>query len=450
MERHSTSGQFLGRQVQGGKPLLCHFCYCNLIRHQARGNPDSLRTYTGPAFSYISRGARTLLSGSASFVPATSPIRLASDGGSKRRATMDECCTLTTPVVSHTRYLARSELKGPIQNEKIQATMTAAAAWLICRRSPEERRWTCHPQRFTSRSSCRPSSPGPWPPGWRSRAARAHTCGPDGVLRVHAYGRSRQAAVSVSVPWAPGLNLSLSFHLDGLSLLFAILITGVGTLIVLYAGEYLEDHPHAGRFQVFAVRLHGLDAGLVLSDNVIALFVFWELTGFTSYLLIGFEHERPEARRAATAGAARHRRWRPGAAGGGAPARAGGGTAQLVRAGRQRLACAADPLYAGIVAPRSARGVHQVRAVPVPLLAAERDAGADAGQRVPALGDDGEGGRLPGRANDADRSAARRSGPAPITVVGAVDDGRRGRAGRCSRPTSSACWRIPRSARSAC
>ena len=111
---------------------------------------------------------------------------------------------------------------------------------------------------------------------------------------------SRSGPFSVITEWAPALNLSLSFRFDGLSTLFATLIAAVGTLIVLYAAKYLEHHPHAGRFNVALFAFMGSMLGLVLSDNVIALFVFWELTGFTSYLLIGFEHERPEARRAAT------------------------------------------------------------------------------------------------------------------------------------------------------
>ena len=102
------------------------------------------------------------------------------------------------------------------------------------------------------------------------------------------------------VPWAPGLELSLSFHFDGLSLLFATLIAGVGTLIVIYAAKYLEGHPQAGRFQIALFAFMGSMLGVVLSDNAIGLFVFWELTGFTSFLLIGFDHERREARRAAT------------------------------------------------------------------------------------------------------------------------------------------------------
>jgi multicomponent Na+:H+ antiporter subunit A len=104
---------------------------------------------------------------------------------------------------------------------------------------------------------------------------------------------------SVTSAWAPALNLSLSFRFDGLSTLFALLIAGVGTLIAAYAAKYLEHHPHRGRFNVALFAFMGAMIGIVLSDDVIALFVFWELTGFTSYLLIGFDHERSEARRAA-------------------------------------------------------------------------------------------------------------------------------------------------------
>jgi multicomponent Na+:H+ antiporter subunit A len=103
----------------------------------------------------------------------------------------------------------------------------------------------------------------------------------------------------VELPWAPSLGLSLAFNLDGLGLLFAILITGIGALIVLYASGYLAGHPQASRFYSSLFAFMGAMLGVVLSDNVLTLFVFWELTGFTSYLLIGFEHERPAARAAA-------------------------------------------------------------------------------------------------------------------------------------------------------
>jgi multicomponent Na+:H+ antiporter subunit A len=106
-------------------------------------------------------------------------------------------------------------------------------------------------------------------------------------------------SLHVEIAWAPSLGLSLSFNLDGLGLLFALLITGIGTLVMVYASSYLEDHPHAGRFYASLLAFMGAMLGVALSDNILTLFVFWELTGFTSFLLIGFEHERAEARSAA-------------------------------------------------------------------------------------------------------------------------------------------------------
>jgi multicomponent Na+:H+ antiporter subunit A len=103
----------------------------------------------------------------------------------------------------------------------------------------------------------------------------------------------------VEQSWAPGLFLSLAFHLDGLGLLFALLITGIGALIVLYASSYLAGHPQAGRFFATLFAFMGSMLGVVLSDNLVTLFVFWELTGFTSFLLIGFQHEEASARAAA-------------------------------------------------------------------------------------------------------------------------------------------------------
>ena len=106
-------------------------------------------------------------------------------------------------------------------------------------------------------------------------------------------------AFTVTVPWAANLGLSLSFHLDGLGLMFATLITAIGLLIVGYAARYLDGHKDARKCHLSLFAFMGAMLGVVLADNVLTLFVFWELTGFTSYLLIGFEHERPEARAAA-------------------------------------------------------------------------------------------------------------------------------------------------------
>jgi multicomponent Na+:H+ antiporter subunit A len=99
-----------------------------------------------------------------------------------------------------------------------------------------------------------------------------------------------------STAWVPALGIELSFLLDGLSLLFLLLITGVGALILIYSGDYLKGHPQLGRFYAYLLFFFASMVGLVLADNVIVLFVFWELTSLSSYLLIGFDHERPAAR----------------------------------------------------------------------------------------------------------------------------------------------------------
>lgn len=99
--------------------------------------------------------------------------------------------------------------------------------------------------------------------------------------------------------WSPELAVNLSFALDGLSLLFALLICGIGTLVLIYAGGYLADHARLGQFYAFLLLFMGAMLGLVLADNILTLFVFWELTSISSFLLIGFTHERSESRAAA-------------------------------------------------------------------------------------------------------------------------------------------------------
>ena len=99
--------------------------------------------------------------------------------------------------------------------------------------------------------------------------------------------------------WVPSFGVRFSFRLDGLSSTFALLITGIGTFIVLYSGGYLAGHAHQGRFFSFILMFMGSMLGLVLSDDLITLFVYWELTSITSFLLIGFDHQREAARRGA-------------------------------------------------------------------------------------------------------------------------------------------------------
>ena len=99
--------------------------------------------------------------------------------------------------------------------------------------------------------------------------------------------------------WVPSFDVALSFQIDGLSLVFGLLITGIGTLIFIYAPGYFGNHPDRGRLYVWLTFFMGAMLGLVLASNLITLFVFWELTSITSYMLIGFKHESAKARAAA-------------------------------------------------------------------------------------------------------------------------------------------------------
>lgn len=100
-------------------------------------------------------------------------------------------------------------------------------------------------------------------------------------------------------PWIPQLGISLDFKLDGLSLLFALLITGIGTLIFLYASSYLKGHEYINRFFSYLTIFMGSMLGLVLSDNILTMFIFWELTSISSFFLIGFDNNNEESRKSA-------------------------------------------------------------------------------------------------------------------------------------------------------
>lgn len=136
--------------------------------------------------------------------------------------------------------------------------------------------------------------------GKRRRLAPALAIWPAILAVYFALAFSDAAAPTAStLPWASSLGLSLSFRADALALLFAVVIAAVGALIVLFSSRYFEGDPRAGRFHATLFAFMGSMLGVVLSDNTFALFVFWELTGFTSFLLIGFDQEREDSRRAA-------------------------------------------------------------------------------------------------------------------------------------------------------
>ena len=90
------------------------------------------------------------------------------------------------------------------------------------------------------------------------------------------------------VPWLPGFGLSFSLRLAGLGYLFALLILGIGLLVILYARYYLSKEEASGRFFAFLLLFMGAMLGVVLSENLLLMLVFWELTSLSSFLLIGF------------------------------------------------------------------------------------------------------------------------------------------------------------------
>jgi multicomponent Na+:H+ antiporter subunit A len=103
-----------------------------------------------------------------------------------------------------------------------------------------------------------------------------------------------------SIPWIPQFGISLTFRLDTLSWVMALLATGVGTLVLLYCARYFKDtEPGLGRFAGVLTAFAGAMVGLVLADDVMVMFVFWELTTIFSYLLIGHYAEKQASRRAA-------------------------------------------------------------------------------------------------------------------------------------------------------
>ena len=102
-----------------------------------------------------------------------------------------------------------------------------------------------------------------------------------------------------SMEWVPSLDVAISFWLDGLSLTFALLITGIGALVTLYSAQYLGTQPQYPRFILFLMAFMIGMLGLVLADNLLALFVFWEVTTISSYLLIGYLADEAKSRRSA-------------------------------------------------------------------------------------------------------------------------------------------------------
>ena len=105
--------------------------------------------------------------------------------------------------------------------------------------------------------------------------------------------------ISVKYAWVTQLGLNLSFRLDGLSFLFAILILGIGLLVILYARYYLSENERVARFFASLLLFMGSMLGLVMASNLLLMVMFWELTSLSSFLLIGFWNQQTAARQGA-------------------------------------------------------------------------------------------------------------------------------------------------------
>ena len=99
-----------------------------------------------------------------------------------------------------------------------------------------------------------------------------------------------------STPWIPALKLSLDFRIDGLSALMLCMILGVGSAVFIYTGGYLSGHPQQRRAYLLLSLFATAMVGCVSSDNLLLLFLFWELTSLLSFLLVGFNHEDEDSR----------------------------------------------------------------------------------------------------------------------------------------------------------
>lgn len=104
------------------------------------------------------------------------------------------------------------------------------------------------------------------------------------------------AAAKWSLPWVPSLDLAVSFDITPLGNLFALVVAFIGFWVYFYGIQYMKKYKETARFWFFLSAFTTAMIGVVLADNLIALFVFWEMTSICSYFLIGFYHNKQESR----------------------------------------------------------------------------------------------------------------------------------------------------------
>jgi len=136
------------------------------------------------------------------------------------------------------------------------------------------------------------------------RSVAATACGTTTLIALiglvlHIPAILRGEVITARFEWLPLIQLNANFRIDGLSLLFGILILGIGMLIIGYARFYLSRQDSIGKFYTYLMLFQGAMIGIVLSDNILLLLIFWELTSLSSFLLIGYWRHLPEGRQGA-------------------------------------------------------------------------------------------------------------------------------------------------------
>ncbi|MFT0546798.1 monovalent cation/H+ antiporter subunit A [Allopusillimonas ginsengisoli] len=119
------------------------------------------------------------------------------------------------------------------------------------------------------------------------------------LVLSHFPGVTDGQVVKATLPWIPSFGVDFALRMDGFAWLFAMIITVMGALIVLYARYYLSPADPVPRFFSFFQAFMGSMLGVVLSGNLIQLVIFWELTSLSSFMLIGYWYHRLDARRGA-------------------------------------------------------------------------------------------------------------------------------------------------------
>ena len=144
---------------------------------------------------------------------------------------------------------------------------------------------------------------GGWRPAWGSGAGITTAA----VAFAAALWGWAAGGGELDLAWAPTWGLRLHFALDGLATLYAVLATGIGLVVLVYAHRYLPLHlTHQGRalaqqtrFSWLVLLFMGAMVGLVLAQDLLLIFLFWDLTAIASYFLIGFDRHLASARSAA-------------------------------------------------------------------------------------------------------------------------------------------------------